>query len=185
MSKETYKLLKRKKRKGLDLFYERYARRLFDYATRNWHCDEDTAWELIYRTMDAVIENIDKYTFESEEKFGSFVLTAFLNRMRNHHRDSKRNIETVSVEVYQEPNSMVETEEDNKPDSMLMQDLKSELQKLEDWERTLLLLRAQQMPYSEIARYVDKPEKQLKVYYQRLKNRLEKEIKKEKEEKNG
>ena len=184
MSKETYKLLKRKRRKGLELFYERYAKRLFDYARNNWHCDEDTAWDLIYKTFDSIIENIEKYNFESEEKFGSFVLTAFLNRMRNHLRDSKKNIETVSVEENAESSNMP-IEEEEKKDSSLMLNLKEKLQKLEDWERTLLLLRAQQMPYSEIARYVDKPEKQLKVYYQRLKNRLEKEINEKKEEHNG
>ena len=183
MSKETYKLLQRKKRKGLDFFYERYAKRLFGYATSNWHSDEDTAWELIYQTLDSVIESIDRYTFESEEKFGAFVLTAFLNRLRNHHRNSKKNIETVSVEESSELSNLVDTEK--YPDSAMMQNLKVQLQKLEDWERMLLLLRAQQMPYSEIARYVDKPEKQLKVYYQRLKNRLEKEIKEKKEAHNG
>lgn len=50
--------------------------------------------------------------------------------------------------------------------------LREELEKLEDWQRILLLMRSQEMPYSEIAKYVNKPEEQLKVYYSRLKNAL-------------
>ena len=42
----------------------------------------------------------------------------------------------------------------------------------EDWQRVLLLMRSQEVPYSEIAKYVNKPEEQLKVYYSRLKNVL-------------
>lgn len=185
MNKETYKLLKRKKRNGLELFYERYARRLFRYATQNWNCDEDTAWDLIYNTFDSVIENIEKYSFASEEKFGSFVLTAFLNRLRNHFRISKNQQGTILMDDVSMEFQIEESQTDGTDESSLMQLLKNELQKLEDWERMLLLLRAQQMPYSEIARYVDKPEKQLKVYYQRLKNRLENEIKFKMEEQNG
>jgi DNA-directed RNA polymerase specialized sigma24 family protein len=43
---------------------------------------------------------------------------------------------------------------------------------MEEWQRILLLLRGQSMSYSEIAIYVKKPEKQLKVYYSRLKKKL-------------
>lgn len=40
----------------------------------------------------------------------------------------------------------------------------------------LLLLRSQDMPYSEIAKFVNKPEDQLKVYYSRLKKALTKRM---------
>jgi hypothetical protein len=43
---------------------------------------------------------------------------------------------------------------------------------MEDWERILLLMRGQNIPYSEISKFVHKPEKQLKVYYARLKKKL-------------
>ena len=32
------------------------------------------------------------------------------------------------------------------------------------------------MPYSEIAKYIDKPEKQLKVYFGRLKTKITKQL---------
>jgi DNA-directed RNA polymerase specialized sigma24 family protein len=50
--------------------------------------------------------------------------------------------------------------------------LKAELDKLEDWQRILLLMHSQGCSYADIAKYVNKPEHQLKVYYGRLKNRL-------------
>ena len=50
--------------------------------------------------------------------------------------------------------------------------LQQELEKLEDWQRILLLMRGQDMPYSKISEFVKKPENQLKVYYARLKKQL-------------
>ena len=47
---------------------------------------------------------------------------------------------------------------------------------MEDWQRMLLLMRSEGRPYSEIAQYIDKPEEQLKVYYQRLKESITKKM---------
>jgi DNA-directed RNA polymerase specialized sigma24 family protein len=60
--------------------------------------------------------------------------------------------------------------------SLKMNLLKEELEKLDDWERMLLLLRSQDMPYATIAKFVNKPEEQLKVYYSRLKTALAKRM---------
>ena len=46
------------------------------------------------------------------------------------------------------------------------------MDKLEEWQRILLLMRGQNMSYKEIIPFVNKPEKQLKVYYARLKKKL-------------
>jgi DNA-directed RNA polymerase specialized sigma24 family protein len=37
-------------------------------------------------------------------------------------------------------------------------------------------MRGQNMPYGEISKYVDKPERQLKVYYARLKKQMTEKI---------
>jgi DNA-directed RNA polymerase specialized sigma24 family protein len=50
--------------------------------------------------------------------------------------------------------------------------LQEELDLLEDWERILVLMRSHDVAYSEIARYVDKPEKHLRIYYARIRRRL-------------
>jgi RNA polymerase sigma factor (sigma-70 family) len=183
MQKDTYTLIKKKKRKSLDVFYERYGKKLLGYANKNWQVDEDTAWDLIYKTFYSIIDNIDKYTFESEQKFSSFVLRTFLNNLRNYYRDKKKELNLSSKENL-ESFSNTNSEEESQ-DTEQMKLLKTELSKLEDWQRMLLLLRAQRMPYSEIAKYIDKPQEQLKVYYSRLKQRISKQLHQEMEVNNG
>ncbi len=183
MQKDTYTVIENKKRKSLDVFYLRYGKKLLGYAIKNWQLDEDIAWELIYKTFYSIIDNIDKYNFESEQKFSAFVLRVFLNNLRNYYRDNKKepnissqeNIETFS-------NTTIEEE---RPETEQIKQLKIELSKLEDWQRMLLLLRAQRMPYSEIAKYIDKPQQQLKVYYSRLKQHISKRLQQETEVNNG
>ena len=53
--------------------------------------------------------------------------------------------------------------------SPLMACLQKVLALFEDWQRVLLLMRAQQHSYEDIARYVSRPGEQLKVYHHRLK----------------
>jgi len=43
---------------------------------------------------------------------------------------------------------------------------------VEDWQKDLLLMKAQGTRYSEISKIINKPENQLKVYYHRLKSRI-------------
>ena len=189
MQKNTYILIKKKKRKSADVFYQRYGKQLLGYAIKNWQSesyriDEDIAWDLIYKTFYSIIDNIDKYSFDSEQKFAAFVYRSFLNNLRNYFRDNKkRQINTNDnhdLEAFPNPDS-----KSSENDSEQLQELKAELAKLEDWQRILLLLRAQKMPYSEIAKYVNKPQEQLKVYYARLKQKLSSNMLKEKEVHNG
>lgn len=145
--------------------------------------DEDTAWDLIYKTIKKIIDNIHNYQFESEKKFGSFVLVSFLNNFRNYQKSIQKNLKISTVEnIEYHYDNTTESESD---DSESMTALKKELDKLEDWERILVLLKAQQMPYSEIAKFVDKPENQLKVYKGRLKKKIMNNILSEKEVTNG
>jgi DNA-directed RNA polymerase specialized sigma24 family protein len=69
-----------------------------------------------------------------------------------------------------------EKDEIQSADNRHMSALKEVLQGLEDWQRMLLLMRSEGRPYSEIAKFVDRPEEQLKVYYQRLKETISKKI---------
>jgi DNA-directed RNA polymerase specialized sigma24 family protein len=92
--------------------------------------------------------------------------------LRNYLRDKKKNIEILSEDHISTATNLCYEEQDEIPESEKMHILKEELEKLQDWERMLLLLKAQQMPYSEIAKFIDKPENQLKVYYARLKKKI-------------
>ena len=169
-STPTYELIAKKDREAVRALYERYGKKLFGYAAHKWKLNEDANWELVYKTLYRVIETFSDYTFSSEERFSAFVFTVFINYLRNHYRD-KKNLPREIMEIDEKMGEMVTENEAQISPSVKL--LSEELDKLEDWERILLLMRGQEIPYSEIAKYVDKPEEQLKVYYQRLRKKLE------------
>lgn len=195
----TYTLLREQRESAVEVIYERYGTKLYSYAMGSWRLDEDTAWEIVYETLFKAVEKIDHYEFPTEKKFGSFLFTIFCNNLRRHYRDTKKREEHLSFSTFNELNfeesksnpemgterrvqeQMVEqsVEAYREPEegrSTLMGIMEACLEKMKDWERVLLLLRSQNMPYTEIARYVHKPAEQLKVYHQRAKKKLEKLI---------
>jgi RNA polymerase sigma factor (sigma-70 family) len=173
---ETYNL-KDLDHKGLiAVIYNRYGKKLYSYAIRSWNLNEDIAWDLIYKTIYKTLESYENYKFESEEKFGSFIFKIFINNLRNHYRDNKKNKEfefTAMDDV--DLSSKEAVDFDHKPSPKMIA-LNEVLEKMEDWERMLLLMRSEGRAYSDIAKYIDKPENQLKVYYQRLKEQLIKKL---------
>lgn len=159
--------------------YNKYGRKLYGYAITKWKVNEDEAWELVYKTIDKTIETHDRYTFEGEEKFASFIFKIFINFLRNHYRDTKnKRLETVSfeegVEYAKQENDNLNEEEET--ESINMKLLQEELSKLEDWQRVLLLMRAQNYSYEEISEIIKKPAEQMKVYYLRYKQKILKNI---------
>lgn len=181
MSKATYIIIRENKNKGFKTFYERYSKKLFSYSITHLKLDEDIAWDLIYKTFEKIIEKINDNDFENETKFGSFVLASFLNNFRNHYKNTRNNIQYSYDENKTLTNNLSDDYITETSDSSELKSLKEELEKLQDWERMLLLLKAQHMPYSEIAKYIDKPENQLKVYYARLKKKIMNKILSKKE----
>jgi RNA polymerase sigma factor (sigma-70 family) len=157
--------------------YTRYGARLYAYAIRSWQVNEDVAWELVYKTLYKVIDTYQKYTFESEEKFASFAFRIFINLLRNHYRDNKKEPENLNVEdVNMDKLQAVTGESTEESTNIRLKVLREVLDNMEDWQRILLLMRSDGVAYSEIADYVDKPEEQLKVYYQRLKKQITEKI---------
>lgn len=156
--------------KLLQELYLAYTSRLLAYTRKNYNLPEDDAMNLVYKTIYRIVEVYDRYSFESEQKRGAFVFKTYINYLRNYYRDNKsfenRNFE---VELSDFESVKEETNATSNPKLNVLQQL---LDKMEDWERILLLMRGQDMPYSEIGRFVNKPEKQLKVYYARLKKKL-------------
>jgi len=162
--------------------YSRYGKKLYAYAVKNWNVTEDQAWDLVYKTLYKVIDTYKNYKFENEEKFGSFIFKVFINYLRNHYRDNKKQNERLQVaEISPVELQNRSDSRTNEPGTDVVTDprltaLTEELEKMEDWQRMLLLMRSEGRPYSEIARYVQKPEEQLKVYYQRLKESITKKM---------
>ena len=155
--------------------YNKYGRKLYGYAITKWKVNEDEAWELVYKTIDKTIETHDRYTFESEEKFASFIFKIFINFLRNHYRDTKnKRLETVSFEegIEYTKEDIDHLNEEEEPESLNMKLLKEELSKMEDWQRVLLLMRAQNYSYEEISEIIKRPAEQMKVYYLRYKQKI-------------
>jgi RNA polymerase sigma-70 factor (ECF subfamily) len=193
----TYTVLRQNREKGLQLLYEQYGTRLYSYAMTSWQLSEDEAWELVYDTLLKTISSSKQYEFESEKKFGSFIFTVFCNQLRRYYRDEKRRTARISFLSFDEAlfdeakdSPTLQTEREvqaqlveqfvraywDEPDhgeaDEYLACLRTALDELEDWERVLLLQRAQQIPYSEIASFVNKPADQLKVYHQRARKKL-------------
>ena len=183
---DTHKLIKKRPRKGIKILYERYALRLYNYAIQSWKLDEDSAWELVYQTIYKIIEKLENYTFKNEVQFKNFLYTAFNNALVNNFRKTKRieeQLSFVSIENKelnesdkQKIGNLILNEEGDDGDSESTLVMERALDKLEDWERILVIQRAFGYSYKQISSLVDKPEEQLKVYYQRVKKKLEKEV---------
>ena len=151
--------------------YERYARKLLGYTLKNYVISEDDAWSLVYKTIYRMAETQDRYQFDSEQKQTSFIFKTHINYLRNYFRDNK-SFENKNQEVTLRDELMGTPEEPAVHENKQLIFLQKQLDELEEWERILLLMRGQGMPYSDIARFVNKPEKQLKVYYARLKKQM-------------
>ncbi len=161
--------VRKKDKEAVALLYNRYGRKLYGYGVSKWHLEEDDAWDLVYKTLYRVMQVSDKYTFEDEKKFSGFLFTTFINYLRNHYRDNKnKGFETVEMtEKHERTLSQGEGESSKQSPSMIC--LQKALNEVGDWQRVVLLMRAQDFSYEEIAKYVSKPAEQLKVYYMRLK----------------
>lgn len=169
--KETYSVLSNTNNEVVKSLYETYAKKLLAYTCKNYTIDKDDAWAIVYKTIYKIAEVGTKYTFENEQKRSGFIFKTHINFLRNYFRDNK-SFEKNNHEVELHEN-FIDKEADVSPiQNLPLTILQQELEKLEDWQRILLLMRGQDMPYNKIAEFVNKPESQLKVYYARLKKQL-------------
>ena len=195
MEETCYNLRFRDYSDAIEILYNRFADNLYSYAIVSWKLTEDESWELVYDTLSQVIKTYKNYTFESEKNFKSFVFIIFCNKLKNHYRSKKNRAKLISFINYNEAsfeqaaeNSKFKAEQEvqeslvrkfiddywSEPQSSTesLNILNRALDMLEDWERILLLQRASNVPYSEISKWVDKPESQLKVYHKRVLKKL-------------
>ncbi len=164
--------------KGIEWLYRNFGRKLVGYAINTYSVTEDIGWDLVYKTIYRVVEVHNGYKFETEAKLGSFIFTIFINYLKNFLRDEKTKANgVVFVPIDENRTYVAKPAVNTKNDKLNM--LNYELSLLEDWQRILLLMRSQGASYSEIAAFVNKPEDQLKVYYQRLKNKITEKLIKE------
>lgn len=169
--KETNSLISESNNKVVKQLYEKYAKKLLAYTCKNYTIDKDDAWAIVYKTIYKMAEVNSKYNFENEQKQSAFIFKTHINFLRNYFRDNK-SFEQNHQEVELHDNYSVHEEDAPAKPNIQLTVLQQELDKLEDWQRILLLMRGQDIPYSKIAEFVKRPENQLKVYYARLKKEL-------------
>jgi len=171
---------------GLELLYERYGRPFHRFALDKWKLDEEDAWEIVYKTLETMVLKLPGYEFESQAKFDGFLFTVFTNFLRQRLRAmrSKQLPQLVFFDLQEEfvlPANVREAltkqafsdyyaSENN--DSSRMQEFKACLESLPQPDRDLLLLRAQNYSYDEIAALLGMENSQLKVKYHRAKEKL-------------
>ncbi len=173
---ELLKQIRKKDKNSVTILYNMYGRKLYGYAVIKWKLDEDEGWELVYKTLYKIIEVIDRYEFADEKKFAGFIFQSFVNNLRNYYHEKKK--KPVAAELHENIDFGIDEEKDEEKQNTneYMKLLQEEMKDLEDWQRILLLMRAQDFSYEEIGKYVQKPAEQLKVYYLRLKKKLTEKI---------
>ena len=178
MSSDTKLLQPDEANTVLKVLYESYAKKLLRYTCNNYKISEDDAWTVVYKTIYKMAEVNHKYTFDNRHKQAGFIFKTHINFLRNYFRD-RRSFETIHREVEMNENLILKEEEMPMKENVQLKVLQNELDKLQEWERILLLMRGQEMPYSEISEFVNKPVNQLKVYYARLKKQLTEKVNRE------
>lgn len=170
------KLSHKNHRKQLKVLFEKYGNQLYNYANRQWKIEPDIAWDLVYESIYKVIDVLPNYSFETEPQLKSFLFRTFINKMKNRIRDDETKRQGITeVELTEDKYGDLSSgaEVAINPKVKLLNEM---LDELEDWQRILMLMRAQGFSYAEIGKYVKQSEKNLKVYYGRLRKRLAEKI---------
>jgi len=179
-------LIGNKDSSGLEVLYNAYGSRFYSYCINRWKLTEDEAWEVIYQTLQTLVLKIDNYYFENKGLFEGFLFKVLLNFIRQNFR-SKRSksiheLEFVDLNNEEELPSFF-SKQVNKlafaeyyssevVESPHLLALNEALLNLEETDKDILLLRAQNFSYNEIAELLGIDNNQLKVKHHRAKQKL-------------
>jgi RNA polymerase sigma factor (sigma-70 family) len=190
--------LKAGDRSGCSHLMQMYQHRLFEHLVVTFAIPREDAEELVSDTLLNVVQHISLFSFrKSDDDFARWVYTILRNRVRDFLRQQGQQSLTREIfsEDVKEDNETGRTareiadvvirdftegeendgDEKNRPLQLVVETLQS----METWERVLLRCRALDIPYEEIAPYVDKPAKQLRIYHMRVKNKFLKKLQEE------
>jgi RNA polymerase sigma-70 factor (ECF subfamily) len=186
--KDIIEFIRLKDKRGIETLYDNYGKKLYSHAIIKWDFSEDEAWEAVYKTLDTLLLKLPGYAIESDLHFNNLVFKIFKNYLRQHLRDKRRKeekIEFVSIEKFENIPAGDDTIAYNAEDiaftdyyksevleTSLFTNLKIALEKLDPSDKELLLLRAQNYSYDEIANLLNIKNDQLKVKYFRAKKKL-------------
>lgn len=172
--------LKKQPSKGYEMLYNKYGKPFLNFAIAKWHIDEDDAWEIIYRTIETLVLKLRNYNFDSQKDFERFIFSVFINFLRQNYRSEKYKNEVTFIPLTdiilektenQEPIELIESIQNEKADSNIAL-LHNALEKMDAIDRELLLMRANNFTYEEIAKMMKIENNQLKVKHLRAKQKL-------------
>lgn len=172
--------------KGLELLYLRYGKPFYSFASERWKFGEDEATEVVYKTLETLVLKLPHYEFGSQKMFDGFLFKVFINFLRQKHREIRTKqlpqIEFFDLEqefklppYVQEAltkQSFLAYDSSDLFESPAMKALKISLEQMEQVDRDILLLRAQNYSYDEIAGMLSIENNQLKVRHHRAKQKL-------------
>ena len=191
---DILRLIAEKDKAGLEALYKAYGNKLYSYAVKRWQLSEDAAWDVVYQTLDTLVLKLSAYSFESKAHFENFLFKVFTNYLRQHfRRHRKHQFDEVSLTI--EHDSATDTGEEEwtdqpvgyemdekslrdyyqseKLDNPKLFELENALNTLDENDKAILLLRAQNYSYEEIASMLHIENKDLKVKHHRLKTKIQ------------
>ncbi len=184
--KDILELISKKDPKGLEELYQAYGSRFYAYAVHRWNLTQDEAWEVVYKTLETLVLKLSNYQFQSKALFEGFLFKVLLNFVRQYFR-SKRSLHEAEID-FVDLNSEEElpfhvSKQINKSafsdyyktesvENAELQTLNEALKKLDTIDKDILLLRAQNYSYDEIAALLRIENNQLKVTHHRAKKKL-------------
>lgn len=176
----------------LTWLYERYAQSWYRLATARWGLDADSAWDVIYKTLDTLLAKRSTLPTDPPAYFDNYLFKVFINNLRQCLREQARRDETFrlvplttepadqsadergnldELAVSNETMAQLMTENEEATHPMLAR-LEQVLAQLDETDQSLLLLKAQLFSYDEIAEMLGIENKQLKVRHFRAKQKL-------------
>jgi RNA polymerase sigma factor (sigma-70 family) len=177
--------LKKQDKTALQILYEQYGKKFYSYCIGRWNLSQDDAWEVVYRTLETLVLKAGNYDFTSQNDFDRFVYKVLINFLRQwYRRNNAKSHEIISFDAsetdgsshqfakYLNGTSMRNFLDEDSVDSPELIMLQTALENLDEDDRDLLLLRAQNYSYREIAALLNIEDAQLKVKHHRAKQKL-------------
>lgn len=183
---DIIELIDKKDPKGLEELYNVYGSRFYSYSIQKWNLTEDEAWEVVYKTLETLVLKLSNYKFESKARFEGLLFKVLVNFLRQYYRAKRSqhegDIEFVDlnseeempyhISKYIHKNAFAEYYKTELVESPALIMLNEALNQLEKSDKELLLLRAQNYSYEEIAVLLKIDNNQLKVKHHRAKQKL-------------
>lgn len=177
--------IKNKEPECLEVLYNTYGSKFYDYCIRKWLLSEDAAWEIVYKTLETIILKGSSYQFESDAHFQNFLFKVLVNFLRQQYRKkqvSKLDLEFVNLNNDEGLPQLIQKQIDKKAfneyyqseyvEPEMLHILKEALLKLAPVDKDILLLKAQNYTYDEIAEILGIENNQLKVKHHRARQKL-------------